>query len=175
MNLLSRLSLTPLTAALLFGQATVESAIGTAAGAGAAAGAAGVGNAAGGVLGGLSRTLDKAGKAQPGSSSQPAAQSGALPLPSAARRENAPKPIDPAKVAAGMTRAELDELGWPSSTVQQSRGGQFVETLWYPANGEGELRVELIDNKVVSARLSSGEYIVAAPARPGYRGPTAKQ
>ncbi|MCU1338780.1 MAG: hypothetical protein JWO19_4361 [Bryobacterales bacterium] len=152
-------------AAITWGQAAVEYAVGAGAATGAAAGAKGAGQAVGGVFGAVTQTLNQA--AQPGapvtasSSTASASTSSATPASAAKPGSVATKPIDPAQVALGMNRDELiARFGEPATRTTQIRRSQMLDTFWYNTAAhdtipKDELIVSLTDGKVVSTVLAS--------------------
>jgi hypothetical protein len=142
-------------AAMTWGQAAAEYAVGAGAASGAAAGAKGAGQSVGGVFGNLSKTVDQAHKsdgtaapASPAASATPAAAVRALPLPT--------KPIDPSQVKLGMGRDEvLTRFGEPATHTSQIRRSQMLDTFWYKTESNDELIVNLVDGKVASTVLAS--------------------
>ena len=142
-------------AAISWGQAAVETAVGAGASTGAAAGAKGAGQAVGGVFGALSKTLDQAPKASGTNStgSSPATSTPSTPAKAAAI---VTKPIDPAQVTIGMERDEvLNRFGEPATRTSQIRRSQMMDTFWYKTESKDELIVSLTDGKVISAVLAS--------------------
>ena len=131
----------------------VEHAVGTAAATGASSGASGTGKAVGGVFGSLSKVLENSASPSP----SPSTASLQTPAPAAARAKAPPsRPIDPAVVVAGLTRAELIErCGSPTLATQRTRAGSAIETLWYQTTTDDELEVQLTDGKVSSSILAS--------------------
>ena len=141
-------------AAMSWGQAAVETAVGAGASTGAAAGAKGAGQAVGGVFGALSKTLEQAPKA---SGTNPAAASPAgTPTTAAKATSIVTKPIDPTQVTIGMERDEvLSRFGEPATRTSQIRRSQMLDTFWYKTESKDELIVSLTDGKVVSSVLAS--------------------
>jgi outer membrane protein assembly factor BamE (lipoprotein component of BamABCDE complex) len=142
-------------AAISWGQAAVETAVGAGASTGAAAGAKGAGQAVGGVFGALSKTHDQAPKASGTNStgSSPATSTPSTPAKAAAI---VTKPIDPAQVTIGMERDEvLNRVGEPATRTSQIRRSQMMDTFWYKTESKDELIVSLTDGKVVSTALAS--------------------
>lgn len=138
-------------ASAVWGQTAVEYSVGTAASSSAAAGASGAGRAIGGVFGSLGKVL---GQAADKSSQAPATATGATSTPSAKPVQSPRiefKPVDPALVSAGMTRAEvISRCGEPpSSTTANS-----VETLSYETANHDILDVKLLNGVVSSSRLT---------------------
>src|SRR5947207_14026957 len=84
-------------AAITWGQAAVETAVGAGASTGAAAEAKGAGQAVGGVFGALSKTLDQAPKAS-GTNSAPGSPAAGTPATPAKAFSIVTKPIDPTQV-----------------------------------------------------------------------------
>jgi len=139
-------------AAISWGQAAVETAVGAGASTGAAAGAKGAGQAVGGVFGALSKTLDQAPKAS-GTNSTGASPATSTPAKAAAI---VTKLIDPAQVTIGMERDEvLNRFGEPATRTSQIRRSQMMDTFWYKTESKDELIVSLTDGKVVSTALAS--------------------
>jgi hypothetical protein len=144
-------------AAVTWGQATVETAVGTGAATGAAAGAKGAGKAVGGVFGAVSNILNQAPK--PGGAVAPStgASSTISVTPSTAKVESVlTKPIDPSQVTIGMDRDQLlSRFGEPATRVSQIRRSRMIDTFWYATKNKDELIVSLTDGKVVSTVLAS--------------------
>jgi hypothetical protein len=141
-------------AAISWGQAAVESAVGAGASTGAAAGAKGAGQAVGGVFGALSKTLDQAPKAS-GTNSAVASPAVATTATTAKVASIVTKPIDPTQVTIGMERDEvLSRFGEPATRTTQIRRSQMLDTFWYKTEKD-ELIVSLTDGKVVSTVLAS--------------------
>ena len=141
-------------AAMTWGQAAVESAVGAGASTGAAAGAKGAGQAVGGVFGALSTTLDQAPK--PGAPASTTVTPSATTATPAKAVSVATKPIDPSQVTVGMERDEvLTRFGEPATRTTQIRRAQMLDTFWYKTESKDELIVSLTDGKVVSTVLAS--------------------
>jgi outer membrane protein assembly factor BamE (lipoprotein component of BamABCDE complex) len=142
-------------AAMTWGQAAVESAVGAGASTGAAAGARGAGQAVGGVFGALNKTLEQAPKTEAAPASTAVAPSAAKATPAKAV-SIATKPIDPAQVTVGMERDEvLSRFGEPATRTTQIRRAQMLDTFWYKTESKDELIISLTDGKVVSTVLAS--------------------
>ena len=142
-------------AAITWGQAAVESAVGAGASTGAAAGAKGAGQAVGGVFGALSKTLDQAPKAS-ATNSAAVSPAGATTATTAKAPSIVTKPIDPTQVTIGMERDEvLNRFGEPATRTSQIRRSQMLDTFWYKTESKDELIVSLTDGKVVSTVLAS--------------------
>lgn len=142
-------------AAITWGQAAVETAVGAGASTGAAAGARGAGQAVGGVFGALSKTLDQAPKAGASNSAAAAPMAG-TPATAAKAASVITKPIDPSQVTIGMERDEvLNRFGEPATRTSQIRRSQMLDTFWYKTDSKDELIVSLADGKVVSTVLAS--------------------
>jgi len=151
-------------AAITWGQAVAESAVGTGAASGAAAGAKGAGQGVGAVFGALSKTLDQGSK--PGAPATATSSNGsATSVGAATPRKVASvviKPIDPSQVTVGMDRNEvLARFGEHSTRTTQIRRSQMLDTFWYPTIAKDELIVRLTDGKVSSAVLASQRNRVA--------------
>ena len=141
-------------AAITWGQAAVETAVGAGASSGAAAGAKGAGQAVGGVFGALSKTLDQAPKAS-GTTPAVASPAAATTATTAKAAPIVTKPIDPTQVTIGMERDEvLNRFGEPATRTSQIRRSQMMDTFWYKTEKD-ELIVSLTDGKVVSTVLAS--------------------
>jgi len=141
-------------AAITWGQAAVETAVGAGASTGAAAGAKGAGQAVGGVFGALSKTLDQAPKPS-GTSSVAASPASGTPATTAKAASIVTKPIDPSQVTIGMERDDvLSRFGEPATRTSQIRRSQMLDTFWYKTEKD-ELIVSLTDGKVVSTVLAS--------------------
>jgi len=142
-------------AAISWGQAAVESAVGAGASTGAAAGAKGAEQAVGGVFGALSKTLEQAPKPGTTNSVTPSPTSGTPATPAKAAAI-VTKPIDPTQVTVGMERDEvLNRFGEPATRTSQIRRSQMMDTFWYKTESKDELIVSLTDGKVVSTVLAS--------------------
>ena len=155
-------------AAFVWGQATVENAVGAGAATGAAAGAKGAGQAVGGVFGAVSNILNQAPK--PAGASGPATVTSTTTVvtaPSQAKAVSVPsRPVDPAEINTGMTRDELlNRFGEPATRTSQFRRSQMIDTFWYATTNKDELIVSLADGKVTSAVLASQRKSAAAPVR----------
>ena len=142
-------------AALAWGQATAETAVGTGAVAGAAAGAKGAGQGIGGVFGTVSNILNQAPK--PGSTASGASSTTSVTPASTANVSSVVRvPIDPSQVTVGMDRDQLlTRFGEPATRTTQMRRSQVIDTFWYAITGKDELIVSLTDGKVASTILAS--------------------
>ena len=130
-------------------QTVVEHSTATGAASGAAAGASGAGSAVGGVFGNLSKILEKA-----STPNTPAPQSGTsvTPAPPAAVKPVELKPIDPALVTIGLTRAQLlERCGEPSSAVAANN----IETLSYQTTTHDLLEIRLVNGVVAAISAAS--------------------
>jgi hypothetical protein len=144
-------------AAVTWGQATVETAVGAGAATGAASGAKGAGQAVGGVFGAVSNVLKQAPKSDGAAAPSTGASSTISVTPSTAKVESVlTKPIDPSEVTIGMDRDQLlTRFGEPATRVSQIRRSRMIDTFWYATSNKDELIVSLTDGKVVSTVLAS--------------------
>jgi hypothetical protein len=129
-------------------QAVVEAGVATGASAGAAAGASGAGKSIGGVLNGVTKAAARG--AAPASAAAPS-KTTATVLRGRRLSVPAPKPVNPAEIAAGLAAEELiARFGQPSTRTSGTRKSQSVETYWYPATTHDEVEIRLIDGKVAA-------------------------
>ena len=130
-------------------QTVVEHSAATGTASGAAAGASGAGSAIGGVFGNLSKILEKASTPN---TPVPQSATNTSSTQSAAVKPVERKPIDPALVTVGLTRAQLlERCGEPSSAVAANN----IETLSYETITHDLLEIRLVNGVVATISAAS--------------------